>query len=240
MAVLESLVLFVLVPIGAAAVSILVLNSAAQETLRSFPTGAIPDRGRSRIPVAFALAIAPIPLGLVLWTFTDPVARGIDAGTFLGGSAAGRMLFWAATAFAFAVVCFCVSMVLCIRSRMGGFLGSDFGRILPVAVTSFTGVIFALVLGFLLAGYLVEFLPGGASAVPALPDREEAVVGALQAYTVATLAFPAAALASNRVRDMSQRGFMRAVIVMELGEVPVLAGLILGFLALTGLQASVP
>lgn len=240
MAVLEALALLVLVPVGAAVLSILLLYSAAQETLRDLPSGAVPDRGRSRLRTAFALALAPVPLGLVLWVLADPVERAIEAGTLVGTADADRLLVWAAVAFAFATACFGTSMVLCIRSRMGGFLGSDFGRILPVAVTSFTGVVFALLLCFLLLGYLMEFLPSSSAYSLAPTDRVDAAVGAFQAFTVATLAFPAAALASNRVRDMSQRGFLKAVIVMELGELPVVVGLVLGFFALSALHAPAP
>lgn len=235
MAVLETLLLYVLVPVGVAAVSILLLYSSAQEILRALPTGAIPDRGRPRLPVAFALTATPIPLGLVLWVLLSPIAEAIDAGTMNGAADADLLLFWASMAFAFAAACSGASVVLVVRSRMGGFLASDFGRILPLAVIPFTGVVFALVLNFLLAGYLENFLPGG--AIPSSPlSAILATVSAFQAYTIATLAFPAATLASNRVRDMSQRGLMRAMLLLEIGEVPVLVGLVLGFLAIGALR----
>ena len=235
MAVLETLVLYVFVPVGVAVVASLLMRSAAQETIQSLPSGALPDQGRGRLPVGFALAAAPIPLGLVMWTLVRPIADAIDAGTMVGAADATSLLFWAAVAFAFAAAASGASLTLCTRSRMGNFLGSDFGRVLPVAVIPFTGVVFGLVLNFLLLGYLLDFIPGGAGTAFAAAAPVQAVVSAFQAYTVATLAFPAATLASNRVRDTSQRGFLRAVVLMEAGELPVLLGLIWAFLAIGGL-----
>jgi len=37
------------------------------------------------------------------------------------------------------------------------------------------------------------------------------------------------------VRNLDQRGFMRAILIMELGELPVLVGLVQAFLALGSL-----
>lgn len=238
MAVLETLALLVFVPVGVAVVVALFLRAAAQETIQSLPPDALPDQGRGRLPVGFALAAAPVPLGLVLWFLAMPVAEPVDAGTMVASGSAAALLFWAALAFAFAAAASGASLALCIRSRMEDFLGSGFGRVLPIAVISFTGVVFALVLNFLLLGYLLDFVPGGGRGGMAFAAAGpvQAAVGAFQAYTVATLAFPAAALASNRVRDTSQRGFLRAVVLMEAGELPVLLGLVWAFLAIGGLS----
>jgi len=56
-----------------------------------------------------------------------------------------------------------------------------------------------------------------------------------QAFALGTVAFPVAAGFSNRVRNLDQRGFMRAILIMELGELPVLVGLVQAFLALGSL-----
>jgi len=60
-------------------------------------------------------------------------------------------------------------------------------------------------------------------------------VSSLQAYAVATLGFLAGALASNRVKDLSLRGFQRAVLFAAAGEFPALLGLVGSFLAIRGL-----
>ena len=58
---------------------------------------------------------------------------------------------------------------------------------------------------------------------------------AFQAFALAVVAFPVAAWVSNHVKNLSGRGFARALIVMEAGELPVLLGLVLGFLAIDAL-----
>ncbi len=119
--------------------------------------------------------------------------------------------------------------------ELSSFLGSDFGRVLPISVIPFTDSVFALVLAFLAFGYIGGIANGAASASP---PALGAAVAALQAYALASLAMPIAAAASNRVRDLSARGFSRALLVAELGELPILLGLVMGFMALSGLATA--
>jgi hypothetical protein len=95
-----------------------------------------------------------------------------------------------------------------------------------------TAVVFALVLLLLLLGYADSVLVGG----PVAPDPAlSGAIGSFQAFSVGTVAFPVAAGFSNRIRDLSQRGFARALVILDVGELPVLVGLVLAFLALRSL-----
>jgi hypothetical protein len=111
-------------------------------------------------------------------------------------------------------------------------MGTDFGRVMPIAVIPFTGTIFAMVLAFLVLGYVDGAVSQG--LIPRVVDVD-AAVAALQAYAVATLGFLAGALASNRIRDLSLQGFQRALLVAVAGELPALLGLVWGFLAIGSL-----
>jgi hypothetical protein len=240
MAALEALLFYILLPAGVAVIASILLISGAGETLRGPSAHAFPSQGKGRLPVAIALVAAPIPFGLILWFLAYPVAEAVDGNTLVRASDVGRLVLWASLVFTFAAASSTISLILCIRSRMASFLGSDFGRVLPIAVIPFTGVIFALILDFLLLGYLVDFLPGGPSNSFASAAAVDSAVSAFQAYVVATLAYPVATFVSNRIRDLSTRGFTRALLIMEMGELPVLLGLIWGFLAIGDLGASVP
>src|SRR2546427_11534948 len=84
----------------------------------------------------------------------------------------------------------------------------------------------------LLLGNVNSTLGGG----PAPSDSALAgAISSFQAFAVGTIAFPVAAGFSNRVRDLGQRGLLRAVRLLEVGELPVLVGLVLVFLALRAL-----
>src|SRR5207245_4005025 len=120
-----------------------------------------------------------------------------------------------------------------VKSRLLAFLGSEFGRVLPLWVVPATGLIFALILGFLVLAYVDSVLAG----VPVASDSAASgAISSFQAFALGTVAFPVAAGFSNRVRDLNQRGFMRAILIMEVGELPVLVGLVETLLALGSLS----
>src|SRR3989454_2564199 len=119
-----------------------------------------------------------------------------------------------------------------VRSRLGAFLGPGFGRVLPLSVVPTTAVVFALVLLLILLGYADSVLAGGSVA----PDPPlSGAIGSFQAFGVGPVAVSVAARFSQPIRDLSQRGFARALLIIDVGELPVVVGLVLAFLALRAL-----
>ncbi len=188
----------------------------------------------SRFLVVSVYGAVPVLLGLSLWFLSLGFTDVIDRGTSSAYLDASNLALWASVAYAVAACCTVAGQTIVVRARLSSLLGSDFGRVLPISVIPFTDSVFALVLGFLAFGYVSDIADGGvAAAAPAVGSA----VAALQAYAVASVAIPVAALVSNRVRDLSARGFGRALAIEEIGELPILLGLVLGFLAIAGLTA---
>ncbi len=231
MAGTEALLFFVIVPVVAFAADFLLLRGAYEAAQRDLASRGLPAPA-SRVYVVMAYGAFPVVLGLVLWTLSSSLTPGIDSGSSTALLDLQALVVWAAVAYGVAATVTSLSWSFVLRRRMTGVLGSDFGRILPLAVVSFTGTIFALVLGFLVLGYVGTAVDGG--LIPT-PSSVVAAVSALQAYAVATFGFLAGALASNRVRDLGLRGFQRAVLLAVAGEVPALFGLVLAFLAIGAL-----
>ena len=232
MAGLQALILLIVIPAFAWAIGFLVLRSARGELAQESAPDPARHYSKARIFVHFGYSATPVLLGLVLYVLARPGLDAIDRGA--GGNVVRLepLVVWASFAYAVASCSTLAAQTWILRSRLGAFLGSEFGRVLPLWVVPATGVIFALILVFLVLSYADSVLAG----VPVAPDS--AVSGAIasfQAFAVGTVAFPVAAGVSNRVRDLSQRGFMRAILIMELGELPVLVGLVQTFLALGSL-----
>lgn len=174
----------------------------------------------------------PTLLGIVVYAQARPILAAID------GLANGNvvrlepLLFWAAFAFAVATCSTIAAQTWIVRSRLEAFLGSGFGRVLPLSVVPTTAVVFALVLLLLLLEHTDSVLAGGpVASYPALSGA----ISSFQAFAVGTVAFPVAAGFSNRIRDLSHGGFGRAILLMEIGEIPVLVGLVQALLALGSL-----
>ncbi len=227
-----ALMVLVIVPTVAWAVALLVLRGRYQDVQRDWMSrGQTPPF--SRILVVSAYGAVPVLLGLSLWFlslgFADVIARGTSA-AYIDAS---DLFLWTSVAYAVAACCTVAGQTIVVRSRLSAFLGSDFGRVLPISVIPFTDSVFALVLGFLAFGYINDI--AGGSIAAAAPTVGSAVA-ALQAYAVASIAIPVAAAVSNRVRDLSARGFSRALMIAEIGELPILLGLVMGFLAIAGLS----
>ncbi len=227
----ESLLLLVVVPIVAWAASVLVLRGRYQDVQRDWTSrGQTPPF--SRIIVVSAYGVVPVIFGLLLWVSSRSFADGLAGGTIQTALDAQNLFLWAVVANCVAACCTVAGQTFVVRSRMSSFLGSDFGRVLPISVIPFTDSVFALVLAFLAFSYISGVVGGGAAAgTPAVVSA----VTALQAYSVASLAIPVTAAVSNRVRDLSARGFMRALMIAEIGELPIILGLVMGFMAIAGL-----
>lgn len=227
----ESLLLFVIIPIVAWAVAVLVLRGRYQDVQRDWMSrGQTPPF--SRILVASVYGAVPVFLGISLWLLSLGFLDAMNRGTSSAYTDAANLTLWAAVAYAAAACCTIAGQTVIVSARLSSFLGSDFGRVLPISVIPFTDAVFAMVLGFLAFGYVEGITTGASSAGTAAVGS---AVSALQAYAVASLAIPVAAAASNRVRDLSARGFARALMIAEVGELPILLGLVMGFLALAAL-----
>ena len=232
MAGLEAFILLVVVPAIAWTVALLVLQSARGELARESALQPTQEPSKARVLLHFGYSAMPILLGLVLYALARPALDAIDRGSTADVVRLEPLVLWASFVYAVAAGSVLAAQTWIVKSRLRAFLGPEFGRVLPLWVVPATGVIFALIVVFLLLAYVDSVLAG----VPVASDS--AVSGAtasFQAFALGTVAFPVAAGFSNRVRNLNQRGFMRAILIMELGELPVLVGLVQAFLALGSL-----
>ena len=232
MAGLLALILLIGVPSVAWLLALFSLETARRKPPPEGPAEAAREHSTGRILVYVGNSGAPIAFGIIVYVLAKPVLDVID------GLAAGTnmrlepVLLWATFAFSVASCSAIAAQTWIVRSRFREFLGPGFGRVFILSAIPTTAVIFALVSMLLLLEYMDSTLAGGQ-----MPS-DSALAGAIssfQAFAVGTIAFPAAAGFSNRVRDLSQRGFLRAVRILEVGELPVLVGLVLVFLALRAL-----
>ena len=232
MAGLQALILLIVIPAIAWAVALLPLNLARGELQRESPPERSEQPSGPRILLFMGCSGVPVLFGLLLYALARPALDAID------GRANGNvvrlepLLLWASFAFSVASCSAIAAQTWIVRSRLRSFLGSGFGRVLPLSVVPATGAIFAVILVFLVLTYADSVLAG----VPVASDSAlSSVISSFQAFALGTVAFPVAAGVSNRVRDLNQRGFARAILILELGELPVLVGLVQVFLALGSL-----
>ncbi|TLZ82008.1 MAG: hypothetical protein E6K03_08520 [Methanobacteriota archaeon] len=232
MAGLQALILLIVIPAIAWAVALLVLRSARAELARESAPESAQERSEARMLVHLGYSGTPVLLGLVLYALARPGLDAIDRGSSGGVVRLEPLVLWASFAYAFASCSTLAAQTWIVKSRLRAFLGSEFGRVLPLWVVPATGLIFALILVFLVLAYVDSVLAG----VPVASDSAASgAISSFQAFALGTVAFPVAAGFSNRVRDLNQRGFMRAILIMEVGELPVLVGLVQTFLALGSL-----
>lgn len=227
----QALLLLVVVPIVAWVGMLLLLRGGYQEVQRDWlARGQVPSF--SRIIVACVYGAVPVLFGLSLWLLSLSFADLLNAATSSAASDAEQLFLWVSVTTAVAACCTVAGQTIVLRGRLLSYLGSDFGRVLPISVIPFTDMVFALVLAVFAFGYLGGIAQGG---TPATPTAVGSAISAFQAYAVASLAIPASAAVSNRVRDLSARGFTRAAMIADLGELPIILGLVMGFLAIAGL-----
>ncbi len=231
MAGLQALILLIIVPAIAWMIALFLLRSAHEELGRERPDG---TQGTStgRILVFLGYSGTPVVFGIISYVLTRPA---LDVSDPLVNASLVRLeplLLWATLAFSVASCSTIAAQTGIVRSRLRSFLGSGFGRVLPLSVVPATAVVFALVLQLFLVGYTDSVRAGG----PVASDSAlSGAIGSFQAFAVGTVTFPIAAVFSNRIRDLSQRGFTRALLILEIGELPVLVGLVQAFLALGSL-----
>ncbi len=231
MAGTEAFEFFVVVPIVAWAIELLVIRGAYEEATRDLSSHGVPARP-GRMYVLLAYGAFPVATGLFLWFLSKPLTDQLDASTGAAASSLQALLIWAAIAYGAVAITTMAARVVVLRVRFAGVLGQDFGRVLPIWVIPFTGTVFALVLAFLVFGALDNALAG--YAVPSSSDANTAVV-ALQIYAVTTLGYLVGSLLSNRVKDLSASGFGRALTFAVPCELPAVLGLVWAFLAIGAL-----
>jgi len=224
----EALLFFVVVPVLAWAAELLVIRGAYEATARDLASRSL-SVPTNRVYVVLSYGAVSVFLGLALWALSIPLTGQIDAGTGPGFSHAQSLLIWTAVAYGTAAIVTAAARALMLRARFGALMGHDFGRILPLSVIPHTGTVYALVLGFLVLGAIENYVSGAATLAQANVDG---AVASLQAYAIATLGFLAGALASNRIQDLSLRGYQRALLFVAVGELPAVLGLVWAFLAI--------
>jgi len=225
-------ILLIGVPTIAWLLALFSLRTARREPPPEGPAEAAREHSTERILVYALNSGAPIAFGIIVYVLAKPVLDVIDG---LGAGTNVRLepvLLWATFAFSVASCSAIAAQTWIVRRRLREFLGPGFGRVFILSAVPTTAIVFALVSMLLLLGNVNSTLGGG----PAPSDSALAgAISSFQAFAVGTIAFPVAAGFSNRVRDLGQRGFLRAVRILEVGELPVLVGLVLVFLALRAL-----
>lgn len=212
----------VVVPLGAAVLAILA-GWLAYSDLRS--RGTIPDRismprgdaNPAGIFIVYPAIVATvIVFGFVLWFLGSSLAMDIDSATGVSADMANRLYLWTAFTFAWAACAVVTAEAWVVRLRMQQFVSRDFGRVQPILVIPEVVVIFALILVFLIFGRMGKALGG---SVPLVASAVDSVIFALQVFAVSSLAVVLSSGASNRVHDLSGKGFPRALFVAEAGAI---------------------
>jgi len=229
---LQTLILLIVVPAIAWMIALVSLRSARGELQREGPLEPAQDSSKARILAHVGYSGVPVVFGVILYALARPALDAIDSRATGNVVRLEPLLLWASFAFSVASCSAIAAQTWIVRSRLRAFLGSGFGRVLPLSAVPATAVVFALILLLLLLGHTNSVLAGGPTASD---SALSGAIGSFQAFAVGTVAFPAAAGFSNRIRELSQRGFTRAILIMEIGELPVLIGLVQTFLAIGSL-----
>src|SRR3990170_5474126 len=214
---LEGVLLFLVVPTIASGLAILAGWLTYSELRARGTIGERVDLGPRETKSIGLFVVYPaivstsVIFGFVLWVLGRPVAEAIDANTGNAGLLADRLYFWSGVAFAWVASVPVATEAWVARSRMVQFVGRDFGRTETLLVIPETAVILALILVFLVLGRL-EGGPGALSEASV-----DSVVLGLQLFAVSSLALLVAASASGRVRALTGRGFLRALMPLEAG-----------------------
>ena len=232
MAGLQAIILLIFVPAIAWSIAFFLLKTRREALEREGQSEAPSELSNGRFVVYLGYSGAPVVFGIILYVLARPVLDAIDglaAGTVVR---LGPALFWAAFSFSAASCSTIAAQTWIVSSRFRPFLGAGFGRVLTLSAVPTTAAVFALASTFLLIEYAGSVLAGN----PAASDSALAsAISSFQAFAIGTIAFPVAAGFSNRVRDLSQHGFVRAIRFLEVGELPIVVGLVLIFLALRAL-----
>ena len=236
MAQLEAYLLFLFVPLGAfvvaAASSVSVYADVRAENSQKGPP--LPPNPLGRFLLIPAILVTPVIFGFILWALSLPFVAELEASVSPDVARVARLHLWSGIAFAWAAFVTIASQAWVARRRIRQALGEEFGRVLPLIVIPETLSILALILVFLILGIIVDVIDVGATLSP---SGVEATILGLQVFAVSTLATPVGIAVSNRVTELDSRGFLRALIPMEIGVVATIAALAWAFLQVGSLAA---
>ena len=225
--------LFLVVPVAASA-GAMMAGWLAYANLRARADSENPGpQSFGRFIVYPAIVFTPVVFGLVLWFLSLPITSQIDSARPPPGAITAELLLVdAGISFAAVVIFALASQAWIVRERMAQFVGADFGRVEPLIVMPEVASILALTLVFLILrraeGMLGAFSLPSAAAV-------DSVATSLQVFYVGSIALLLGAVLSNQVEDLKGRGFLRALVRMEVGVVVVLIFFLVTFLQLASL-----
>jgi hypothetical protein len=171
-------------------------------------------------------------LGILIWILSRASTQAIDAGSTPSAASLDLVLLWSGIAYLAATYSIVVSQEFLLRPRFSAIFSPEMGRVLVLHVIPMTGVVFALVLNLQILGAVDAVVNRGS---PLTADAVDSTVRALGAFSLGTLGFPVAAIVSKGIRDLSGRGFIRAILLLEAGELPVLLGLVMAISAIGSL-----
>lgn len=228
MAHLESLVLFLLVPLLAFGVGAATLFSSyadiRQKHAGGDATGSPKPRGR--FFSLSAILVTPVIFGFILWALSLPFVDDLEAAVTPEAQNVARVHLWTGIAYASTACVTIASEVSVACHRMKQALGVEFGRVLSLVVIPETLWIFCLILVFLILEVVRDVVDLGFGLTAGV---DETILG-LQVFAASTLATPLAITISNRVSDLDSRGFIRALIPAEAGVAVTIAALAYAFL----------
>ncbi len=183
----------------------------------------------SSVLVSHAVMATPLVLGLSLWAFSQPALSGLSSVSGPAADHVSSALLWSELTYAFTACAAVAGQVWVLRARLVQFVGPGFGRVLPLYVIPVTSVVFAMTLAFLTLGSLFSdtWAPINLSSGAA-----DSIVSAYQVFCAAAFLQMMTLGFSNRIQDLSGRGFSRTVILADVGEVPLVLALVWVFLAL--------
>ena len=189
-----------------------------------------PSKGGFAIWAGYGLV--PVAFGIILWILAQPTARSIETGPASQSAPLDLLLRWAGVAF-FAASCTTVAaQELVLHARLPAMSSQDQGRIMVLWVIPLTAVIFALILDLQILG-VTDSIRMGTRVLR--PNAVDDVSRALGAFSLGTLGFPASAFVSRRIRDLSGRGFIRIILILEAGELLLVLGLAIALSAIGSL-----
>ncbi len=229
---LEAVLLFLVVPAAVSLVSLVAVRSATAAA----PTGIMgTDRvSRNRFVMFAGILVTPVVYGLVLWILDIGVADAIGSQSSPQVALYDRLRTWSGIAFAWTAAVTAATQSFVAVRRWRQYVGAEFGRVQPLIVIPELAALFALILAFLIFRAIQDALAGGSIMTEAAVNE---VVSRLLVFCLGVIAIPVGLVASNRVKDLRGRGFLRAILLAESGVVVLLLAFAWAYLSVAGLRS---